>query len=72
VPQAVPQPELPHAEPHALAPHGLQLVAQGAEQHLLTFLPKQPPAWADAVRETAIANERMKRMLCNSSKLFEN
>jgi hypothetical protein len=51
VPQSLPQDE-PQLEPHedpqpesqVLAPHGLQLEAQGAEQHLLVFLPKQPPA----------------------------
>jgi len=59
----------PHPAPQALAPHGLQLEAQGAEQHRLTFLPKQPPASAEAAIETTTANESIKRMLFNSSKL---
>jgi hypothetical protein len=79
VPQSPPpqdEPLLPHPESqdddpqpesHVLAPHGLQLEAQGAEQHLLVFLPKQPPAWAFAVIATASANEKNKRMLGNSS-----
>jgi hypothetical protein len=69
-PQLLPQPESqddPQPESHVLAPHGLQPEAQGAEQHLLVFLPKQPPAWAFAVIATASANEKNKRMLGNSS-----
>ena len=52
VPQLVPQelalvpqePQFPLLEPHELAPQGLQLEAQGAEQQELTLPPKQPPA----------------------------
>jgi len=45
-----------------LAPHGLQLVAQGAEQHELALLPKQLPACAEAVMATAAASDKTKRM----------
>lgn len=46
VPQELPQalPVSPQPEPHELAPHGLQLEAQGAEQQELTWPPQQPPA----------------------------
>jgi hypothetical protein len=43
-------------------PHELpQLVAQGAEQHELALLPKQP-ACTDAVIRTAAANDKTYRM----------
>jgi hypothetical protein len=69
-PQAEPA-EDPHPEPQVLAPQGLQLDAQGAEQHLLVFLPKQPPAWADAVIATATANVKNKRIVDNPPKIPE-
>lgn len=45
-PHELPQedPHEPQLEPQQLAPHGLQLEAQGAEQQELTLPPKQPPA----------------------------
>lgn len=52
--------------PHELAPHGLQLVAQGAEQQWLTRC-RQWPASAVAVKATTAAKDKNKRMLCNSS-----
>ncbi len=55
-----------HAVPQELAPQGLQSEAQGAEQHELDLLPKQP-ACADAVIATAAASDRTKRMSPNSS-----
>ena len=63
-PQALPSvpQELPPHEPQELAPHGLQLEAQGAEQQELTFLPWQRPASADAVKATANASVRTYRM----------
>ena len=57
-PQELTAPLTPQPEPHELAPHGLQLSAQGAEQQELTWLPQQPPAWADAVIKTAAASDR--------------
>lgn len=64
-PQALadPQPEL-----HELAPQGLQLDAQGAEQHELTLLPQQLPACAEAVIKTAAASDKNKRIPFDSSK----
>jgi hypothetical protein len=60
-------------EPQEVAPHGLQLEAQGAEQHELALLPKQP-ACADAVIRTAAANDKTYRMsqklLLESSERF--
>ena len=53
LPQLVPQ-----LEPQELAPQGLQLVAQGAEQQELTWLPQQLPASADAVMATTAASVR--------------
>jgi hypothetical protein len=67
--------ELPQllAAPQSLEPHGLQLEAQGAEQHELALLPKQP-ACADAVIRTAAANDKTYRMsqklLLESSERF--
>ena len=63
-PQALADPQL---EPHELAPHGLQLDAQGAEQHELTLLPQQLPACAEAVIRTAAASDKNKRIPLNSS-----
>ena len=53
---------VPQLEPQQLAPHGLQLEAQGAEQHELALLPKQLPACADAVIRTAAASDKTYRM----------
>ena len=64
-PQALADPQL---EPHELAPHGLQLDAQWAEQHELTLLLKQLPACAEAVIKTAAASDKNKRIPLNSSK----
>lgn len=58
----------PQPEPHELAPHGLQLDAQGAEQHELTLLPQQLPACAETVIKTAAASDKNKRIPFNSSK----
>jgi len=55
----VPQePQFPLLEPHELAPQGLQLEAQGAEQQELTLPPKQPPACAEADINAAAASVR--------------
>lgn len=51
-------PLTPQPDAHELAPQGLQLSAQGAEQQELTRPPKQPPACADAVIKTAAASDR--------------
>jgi len=55
----VPQFEVatPQPVPHELAPHGSQLVAQGAEQHELTLLPQKIPAFADDVMTTTAARD---------------
>ena len=73
VPQADAVPhELPAPQPesHELAPQGLQLDAQGAEQHELTLLPQQLPACADAVMATAAASDKNKRILSTPPKTF--
>ena len=57
VPQLWPQP-FPQLEPQELAPQGLQLEAQGAEQQELTLPPKQPPACADADISATAASVR--------------
>jgi hypothetical protein len=44
--------------------HGVE--TQGAEQQWLAFLPKQPPASADAETATASTMERTRRILENS------
>ena len=61
VPQLWPQ-EFPQLEPQELAPHGLQLEVQGAEQQELTLPPKQPPACADADISATAASDRTYRM----------
>jgi len=59
VPHELPQLDAePQLEPQELAPHGLQLEAQGAEQHELALLPKQLPACADAVKATTAASDK--------------
>jgi hypothetical protein len=45
---------------------GAQPVLQGAEQQWLVFLPKQPPASAEAARQLASTSDRIKRMLEHS------
>jgi len=61
--------------PQELAPQGLQLEAQGAEQHELVLLPKQP-ACADAVIRTAAASDKTYRMslelLLESQRFIKN
>ena len=57
VPQLWPH-AFPQLDPQALAPHGLQLEAQGAEQQELTLPPKQPPACADADISATAASVR--------------
>jgi hypothetical protein len=61
---------VPHELPQLLAaPQELQLEPQGAEQHELALLPKQP-ACADAVIRTAAANDKTYRM--SQKLLFES
>ncbi len=62
VSQPPPQDEDPQPESQALAPHGLQLDAQGAEQQELTLLPQQLPACAETVIRTAAASDKNKRI----------
>jgi hypothetical protein len=50
---------------------GAQPVLQGAEQQWLVFLPKQPPASAEAASEQARTNDRTRRMRKHSYRTEE-